>query len=78
MMMSTLKELVAKGNEVNFIYYRDGNLWYEIDGTDFTFPVPIDDIGNATFHSKDKAMLFMRYIRKQLATLEEATEALSV
>jgi hypothetical protein len=66
-----IKELV-KDKNVEFIHYCDGNLWYEVIGTGFTFPVPIADIGNATFLAKDKAMLFMRYIRKHLEVLMEA------
>lgn len=62
--MSDLKEHV-KG-QVSFEYYRDGNLWY-VTESGFKFPVPIDDIGNATFLARDKAMLFMRYIRKHMA-----------
>jgi hypothetical protein len=61
-----IKNLV-KDNTVNFEYYRDGALWYKVN--DFFFPVPIEDIGNATFNASDKAILFMRYIRKHLETL---------
>jgi len=32
----------------------------------FTFPVPIDDTGEGQFNAEDKAILFMRYIRKEL------------
>lgn len=67
----TLKDHV-KGI-VKFQYYRDNNLYY-ITETGITFPVPIDDIGNATFLNEDKAMLFMRYIRKFLNTLEKQNE----
>lgn len=63
--MKSLKEMVGGGNVVNFIYYRDGNLWY-ITECGFEFPVPITDVGNATFLACDKAMLFMRYIRKHI------------
>lgn len=52
-----------------FVYYRDSALWY-CTQTGVLFPVPIDDIGNATFLAQDKAMLFMRYIRKHLAAIE--------
>ncbi len=39
----------------------------------FEFPVPASDItGNTVFLAEDKAMLFMRYIRKHLTMLEEA------
>lgn len=49
---------------VKFQYYRDGMLFYETSETKFLFPVPISDIGPATFMAEDKAMLFMRWIRK--------------
>ncbi len=55
-------------------FYRDGNLWYETE-CGFRFPVPISDAGTATFAAEDRAILFMRYIRKHLATLEEARQA---
>ena len=63
--MYELKELV-KGTTVSFTRYFDGDLYYKVDGTDFEFPVPISDIGSATFLATDKGSLFMRYIRKQL------------
>lgn len=69
--MKTLKEMVAKGKVVNFMYYRAGNLWY-VTEDNFAFPVPISDIGDATFHPQDKAILFMRYIRKYMAELEKS------
>ena len=67
----TLKEIVKEA-VVEFAFYRDGQLWYNVFGKDILFPVPVEDIGNATFHRRDKAILFMRYIRKHLETLEEA------
>jgi hypothetical protein len=54
---------------VTFSYYRDGSLWYITD-LGFLFPVPIDDIGNATFLATDKGILFMRYIRKHMNTIQ--------
>ena len=66
-----LKEMVSGDKMVRFAFYRDKNLWYRTqDG--FEFPVPIDDIGTATFLAEDRAMLFMRYIRKHLALADEA------
>ena len=64
----TLKDHV-KGN-VKFQYYRDNNLYY-ITETNLLFPVPIEDIGNATFLNEDKGMLFMRYIRKHLDKMKD-------
>lgn len=71
-----IKEFV-KNNTAYFTHYFDGDLWYAVkykDGfneelAEFAFPVPINDCGNATFLAEDKAMLFMRYINKQLKAL---------
>jgi hypothetical protein len=64
----TVKELVT-GTRVQFMFYRQGELWYEVIGRNFAFPVPITDADGATFNREDKAILFMRYIRKQLEAL---------
>ncbi len=64
----TLKEMIA-GNS-NFQFYRDGSLWYRTEVGGFAFPVPIEDIGNATFSSTEKSIHLMRYIRKWIAILE--------
>jgi hypothetical protein len=67
--MLNLKDMVSDGKKVRFKYYRAGNLWYETE-SEFLFPVPIGDTGDATFLDEDKAILFMRYIRKQIKLLE--------
>lgn len=69
--MSTLKEMVCDNKRVFFRFYRDKQLWYTTE-CGFEFPVPIDDIGNATFLYEDRAMLFMRYIRKHLEFIEKS------
>ncbi len=69
MTTNRLKGLL-KDNWVNFSHYRKGYLYYLIAEQDdestitYSFPVPIDDIGDATFGAIEKAILFMRYIRK--------------
>jgi len=66
---------MVKG-QVHFDYYRDGEMWYKTD-SGFIFPVPVHDkreIGNATFMRDDKAILFMRYIRKYKEELEKENE----
>lgn len=55
----------VKGN-CTFQYYRDSSLWYKTEVTELLFPIPISDIGNATFNNKEKGLLMMRYIRKWL------------
>ena len=70
----TLKDHI-KGN-VEFQYYRDGQLFY-ITETALVFPVPIEDTGKGTFLRTDKAMYFMRYIRKFLDSKKEDSSASS-
>jgi len=72
--MRTLKEMIVDGQKVRFSFYRDSQLWYQTE-CGFLFPVPISDAGTATFLSEDRAILFMRYIRKQIAVCDEARGA---
>jgi hypothetical protein len=67
--INDIKELV-KDKNVRFLYYREKELWYATDD-DFAFPVPIDDVGSAFMKAEDKAILFMRWIRKHINNLEE-------
>jgi hypothetical protein len=73
----SIKDMVANGKQVQFVRYKEGELWY-VTECGFEFPVPTSDTGEATFLARDKAMLFMRYIRKHLAMLEEARASESV
>lgn len=66
-----LKDMVSDGKKVRFVKYFDSQLWYQTE-SGFEFPVPITDIGTATFLPEDKAMLFMRWIRKHLEMIEGA------
>jgi hypothetical protein len=69
-MARDIKSMVQPGMRVRFTHYRKGHLYYQThDG--FTFPVPIDDAGDAAFIAEDKAILFMRYIRKALAEVAD-------
>jgi hypothetical protein len=72
--MRTLKEMVVDNQKVRFVFYRDGLLWYETQ-CGFQFPVPLSEAGTATFLAEDRAILFMRYIRRHMATVEEARAA---
>lgn len=73
--MPTISELVKDGNTVKFSFFRSGVFYYivVIPNHIFEFPVPIEDIGNATLHDYDKAITFMRWIRKAIEekTLQE-------
>lgn len=66
----TLKELI-KGNTVEFDSYRQGFFYYNITpyiGAESQptcqFPIPLEDIGTATLLKEDKAITYMRWIRK--------------
>ncbi len=66
--MVNIKEVV-KDNTVRFSYLRAGVAYYSVDvkGTEYTFPIRLDsDLGEATLLAEDKAIFFMRYIRKAL------------
>jgi hypothetical protein len=67
----TLKEMVINHKKVRFSFYRDRELWY-VTEDGFEFPVPLEEVGNATFLAEDKAILFMRYIRKHMEMLAQA------
>lgn len=65
---------IVKGKNAHVTSYSDGQLWYKTDDG-FEFPVPVGDInevGNATFKSTEKAILLMRYIRKHINFIEKA------
>jgi len=65
----SIKDMV-KNKKVQFLFYKTGELWYTTE-CGFKFPVPIDDVGTAAMNAEDKALLFMRWIRKAIAEQEE-------
>lgn len=66
-----IKRFVAHGNQVLFQFYRQGFFHYSVQdfetGKWFDFQIPLDDIGTATMHYADKAITYMRWIRKAIA-----------
>jgi hypothetical protein len=67
----SIKDMVRDGKKVRFIFFRGRDLWYRTE-CGFEFPVPIADVGDAVFLAEDKAMLFMRYIRKHAEAIAAA------
>jgi hypothetical protein len=65
---------IVQDNVVRFVKYRQGYMYYRVrvpgENLDRTFPVPVSDIGTATLPATEKALEFMRYIRK---AIEEGT-----
>lgn len=60
-----IKDMVKDGKQVNFVRFRKGELIYATE-CGFEFPVPVNDTGDGVFKATDKAMMFMRYIRKHI------------
>lgn len=50
-----------------FVSYRKGTFMYRVNhiktGQCYTFPVPEEDLGDATLNACEKAITLMRYIR---------------
>lgn len=69
----TIKQMVENNQKVRFQFYRDGQLWYATE-CGFEFPVSISEAGTATFLAEDKAILFMRYIRKHMDFLMKSMD----
>ena len=65
-----ITELV-KNKKARFLHYREGHFIYTTDDG-FQFPVPLADIGSATLQAEDKALFFMRWIRRHLETMKPA------
>ena len=72
-----IKEIVSDGKKVKFLFYKQKELWYTTENG-FDFPVPIEDTGDGVFLAEDKAILFMRYIRKHINFINEAKENIAI
>lgn len=66
--MFNIKEMV-KGKKVKFVHYCLGEMVYQTE-CGFQFPVPTSDTGNGFFLAEDKAITFMRWIRKEVNRIE--------
>jgi hypothetical protein len=71
--METLKQTinlteVVKNNKVNFDSYRAGFFYYTVGvgDSEYRFPIEANDIGQATLLASDKAIIYMRWIRKAI------------
>lgn len=64
------KDLNGNMSQVHFQHYRQGFFFYAVEdfysSELYEFPVPADDIGTATMLRTDKAITFMRWIRKAI------------
>lgn len=62
-----LSQIVAD-NTARFAFFRGKSMYYTIDveGSTYQFEVPISEVDEATFNAEDKAIFFMRWIRKAI------------
>ena len=67
-----IKEHVKQGQMVHFEYFRDEEFWYRTD-KGLLFPVSLQEAsaGRATFPAHDKAIFYMRWIRRYVAACKE-------
>jgi len=57
---------IVRNKKARFVQFREGNFIYQTEDG-FQFPVPLAEVGSATLLAEDKALFFMRWIRKHLA-----------
>lgn len=58
---------IVKNNTVTFVKLRHQVAYYRVVELGLVFPVPLEDIGDATLWDTEKAITYMRYIRKAIA-----------
>lgn len=65
-----IAEFVKDNNLVKFSRFRAGFFYYTVKRLNteeiYEFFVPIEDIGESTLQDQDKALTFMRWIRKSI------------
>ena len=71
--------MVGRGKKVRFVRFRKNELIYITD-CGMEFPVPTDptEVGDGVFLAEDKAMMFMRYIRKHIKNIQKGLSAQAV
>ena len=72
MQILSLNELIREQN-VYFQYFQGSELVYKT-GNGFEFPVPLNDVGTGMFKAEDKAIFYMRWIKKHREFLIKCLE----
>ena len=71
-----LTTMVKDNKKSYFQYYRDGSLWYKTE-CGFEYPVPVSDIGIATYNYIMKSISMMIYIRKQIKFWQDCKDKIN-
>ena len=65
-----ITNFVYDKNFCQFVYYRQNFLYYSVveknTSEKYLFPIPLDDLGDATINNIEKSIFLMRYMRKAL------------
>lgn len=65
-----INEFVYSENFCQFEYYRKGVMYYTVKRKEtddlYIFPIPAEDLGDATLNKSEKSIFLMRYMRKAL------------
>ena len=69
--MDSVKFHVDGNQTVSFKHFRQGVLYYETE-KGLTFEVPASETGTGTFGKVEKAIMFMKWIKRQIQKNEEA------
>ena len=64
-----IKGMVQPGREVHFARFHAGVLWYATD-CGFEFPVAAAETGETPYLARDRAVLFLGFIRKHIKAIE--------
>ncbi len=68
--MNSIKDMVKDGKKVYFVKYKNEEFIYRTE-CGFEFIVPLEETKGGTFLAEDKAMFFMRWIRKHMKYIEQ-------
>lgn len=70
-----VKDHVKNNQQVEFSHYRDNQFWYKTE-LGFLFPISLDEVlsSKVTLLAKDKALLFMRWMRKYIDEFKNQTK----
>ena len=65
-----LIDLVKNNKKVKFSFFRDNEFWFEQEDG-FRFPVGLNEVlaSKVTILAEDKAVLYMRWMRKYIESL---------
>lgn len=63
-MQINIKDLV-KNKMAHFSHYREGYFYYKTDDN-FQFSIPFEDTTGITLPAQDKAIFFMKWMKKQI------------